>query len=70
MIQTNLYYKTKADPETLKKHTYSFQKGKLEGRDKLGVWDEQIHTTIYKQLYIYIPVCVYIYIHIYIYIYS
>ena len=30
---------------------------RLEGRDKLGVWYEQIHITIYKidkQLYIYI----------------
>ena len=30
-----------------RKQTYGYQRGKL-GRDKLGVWGEQIHSTIYK----------------------
>ena len=30
-----------------RKQAYGFQKGG-EGRDKSGVWDEQIHVTIYK----------------------
>ena len=58
MIQTNLFYKTKAVSKTFKKNILTASKGeRLEGRDKLRVWDEQIHTTIYKidkQLYIYI----------------
>ena len=32
-----------------RKQTYGYQRGKEEGRrDKLGVWDQQIQTTIYK----------------------
>ena len=30
-----------------RKQTYGYQRGK-EGRDKLGVWDERMHTTVYK----------------------
>ena len=30
------------------KQIYGYQRGKERGRDKLGGWDEQIHTTIYK----------------------
>ena len=29
-----------------RKQTYGYQRGKVG--DKLGVWDEDIHTTIYK----------------------
>ena len=28
--------------------TYNYQRGKVVGRDKLGVWDQQIHTATYK----------------------
>ena len=31
-----------------RKQTNGYQRGKVEGRDKLGVWDQQIQTTIYK----------------------
>ena len=31
-----------------RKQTYGYQKGKGVGRDKLGVWDYHIQTTIYK----------------------
>ena len=27
--------------------TFGYQRGKRKGRDKLGVWDERMHTTIY-----------------------
>ena len=27
--------------------TFGYQRGKRKGRDKLGVWDEWMHTTIY-----------------------
>ena len=30
------------------KQTYGYQRGNTGGKDKLGVWDQQIHTTIYK----------------------
>ena len=30
-----------------RKQTYDYQRGR-GGRGKLGAWDEQIHTTIYK----------------------
>ena len=30
-----------------RKQTYGYQRGKA-GWDKLGVWDSQIHTTIYE----------------------
>ena len=30
-----------------RKQIYCYQRGK-EGRDKLGVWDERMHTTVYK----------------------
>ena len=45
MIQMNLFTKQK---QTLRhrKQSYSYQRGR--GRDKLGVWDLQIQTTIYK----------------------
>ena len=31
-----------------RKQTYGYQREKGERRDKLGVWDEQKHTTIHK----------------------
>ena len=31
-----------------RKQTYGYQRGKGGGMDKLGVWDQQIQTTIYK----------------------
>ena len=31
-----------------RKQTYSYQRGKIWGRDKLGVWDWQVQTTIHK----------------------
>ena len=31
-----------------RKQTCGYQRGKWGGGDKLGVWDQQIHTTIYK----------------------
>ena len=34
-----LMYKTEIDPQTKKKTTYGYQRGKFGGRDKLGVWD-------------------------------
>ena len=42
----NLFTKEK---QTLRhrKQTYGYQRGKA-GRDKLGIWDLQIYTTIYK----------------------
>ena len=29
-------------------HTYGYQKGNVRGRDKLGIWEQHIHPTIYK----------------------
>ena len=42
-----LIYKTEIDPQTQKTNLW-LPKGKARGRDKLGVWGKQIHTTIYK----------------------
>ena len=42
MIQMNLLTKQKQTPRHRKQ-----TKG-ARGGDKLGVWDEQIHTTVYK----------------------
>ena len=46
MIQMNLFIKQKPTHRH-RKQTYVSQRGK-GGRDKLGVWDEQKHTTVYK----------------------
>ena len=43
----NLFTKQK-QTHRHRKQTYGYQVGKGGGRDKLGVWDQQIHTTIYK----------------------
>ena len=49
VIQMNLITRQK-QPQRHKKQTYGYQRGKgREGRrDKLRVWDQQIHTTKYK----------------------
>ena len=41
-----LTYKPLIDSQT-QKTNYGYQRGR-GGRDKLGIWDQQIHTTIYK----------------------
>ena len=43
----NLFIKQK-QIHRLRKQTYGYQRGNVMGRDKLVVWDEHIHTTIYK----------------------
>ena len=40
-------YKTK-QTHRHRKQIYGYQRGKGSGRDKLGVWDEQIYTTTHK----------------------
>ena len=45
MRQRNLFRKQKQTHRHTKQ-TYGYQRGK--GRDKLGVWDQQIQTTTYK----------------------
>ena len=30
------------------KQIYGYQRGKVGGTDKLGVWDWHVHTTIFK----------------------
>ena len=47
MIQMNLFTEQK-ETHRLRKQTYVYQRGKVVGRDKLGVWNSQIHTTIYE----------------------
>ena len=42
-----LIYKTERDSQTQKTNLW-LPKGKGKGRDKLGVWDQQIQATIYK----------------------
>jgi len=46
MIQMNLF--TEQSIHRLRKQTYGSHKRKKVERDKLGVWDENIHTTVYK----------------------
>ena len=43
----NLFTKQK-QTHRHRKQTYGYQRGRGWGRDKLGVWDYQIQTTIYK----------------------
>ena len=47
MIQTNLFTKTETDSQTLKKQTYDFQREKVSGRARLGVWNQHKHTIVY-----------------------
>ena len=42
-----LIYKTEIDSQTLSTNIW-IPKGKGGGRENLGVWNEQIHTTVYK----------------------
>ena len=46
IIHMNLYTKQKQIHRD-RKQAYSYQRGK-KGREKLGVWDENIHTSRYK----------------------
>ena len=46
MIQMNLFTKQKETHRLRKQHGY--QRGNVERRDKLGVWDWHIPTTIFK----------------------
>ena len=46
MIQINLFMKQKQNHRHRKQHA-DYQRGK-ERRNKSGVWDQQIHTAIYK----------------------
>ena len=43
----NLFTKQKQN-HRLRKQTYGYQRGKLEGRGKLGVWDWHIYTAVFK----------------------
>ena len=43
----NLFKKQK-QTHRRRKQTYGYQRGKVLGRDKLEVWDQQIQTTICK----------------------
>ena len=43
----NVYAKQKQNHRH-RKQAYAYQKGEGWGEDKLGVWDQHIHTTIYK----------------------
>ena len=47
MIQMDLFIKQK-QTHRHRKQIYGYQRGKGVGKDKLGVWDQQIHTIIYK----------------------
>ena len=48
MTQINLYTKQK-QIHRHRKQTYTCHSGQQErGEDKLGIWDQPIHTTIYK----------------------
>ena len=48
MIQMNLFTKQKQIHPLGVTDFHNHQRGKVGGRDKLGVWDEHIHATIYK----------------------
>ena len=47
MMQMNLFTKQK-QTHRHRKQTYGYQRGKMGGKDKLGVWDWQVHSTIFK----------------------
>ena len=47
MVQKNLFTKQK-QTHRFQNLTYGFQRGNTAGRNKLGSWDQHIHTTIYK----------------------
>ena len=45
MIQMNLFTKQK---QTHRKPTYSYEGERVAGRDRLGVWDLHVHTSVFK----------------------
>ena len=45
--KNELIYKTETDPQTQKTSSW-LPEGKGRGRDKLGIWNQQIQSTIYK----------------------
>ena len=47
MIQMNLFTKQK-QTNRFREWTYGYQGGRVEGRNRLGVWDWQVHTAIFK----------------------
>ena len=47
MIQMNLFMKQKHTHRLREQH-YSYQGERVQGRDRLGIWDWHVHTTIYK----------------------
>ena len=47
MIQKNLLAKQK-QTQKFQNQIYSYRRGNIEERNKLGGWDWYIHTTIYK----------------------
>ena len=47
MIQNELTYKTEIGSQTQKTNLW-LPKGKVGGRDKLGVWGQQMQTVMYR----------------------
>ena len=47
MIQMNLFTKQK-QTHRLRERTYGYQRGRVGGRDRLGVWDWHVHSAIFK----------------------
>ena len=47
MIQMNLFTK-QIQTHRLREWTYGYQGGRVAGRDRLGVWDWQVHTDTFK----------------------
>ena len=47
IIQKNLFTKQK-QTQRLREWTYGYQGEKVGGRDRLGVWDWQVHIAIFK----------------------
>ena len=45
---SDLIYRTETHSQTQKMHVQLPKEKGGAGRDKLGVWDQQIHTNIYK----------------------
>ena len=48
-MQINLFIKTKQSKKRSRHREQSYQKGKGR-RDKLGVWDSQIHSSVYEKI--------------------
>ena len=47
MRQMNLFTKQK-ETDRYQKQSYSYQRGRMRGRNKPRAWDEHIHTTLHK----------------------